>query len=448
MKAQIVMIDPPWLSPAASLREGDTINLTNIIEYFLGVSTGLPDFTIYELNIYMDPRNKTYALQSAIKYDAGANSKLSSPWDALNSVSLGDIELIINFSKKTFEVDCDLTLTELSDSIKSVGEVFKSDAVLDITDIPIPLCNYPDKPVLSAQDAESSYKSGDELTFEEITDWNYRYDLEYRTAAQDRLTLQFGFNLSASFEFDQPDIISQSNGENWQKLFESLAQFKTIYPALQKDLLLLQTDPGGETAKNAIATFATIVQDVSSAFEAIDSANLASQSGTDQAQASIYRYRLETDIESETPTITLQNLDTDWQVIPLDLNLLPDIALNNQKCDSPQTNNDMATYTYPAEDAVANPVSLIFGFDGLKIMSLQNAWSCISSARNKNLINSGQETNPNFVDSIKTEIDALAADMGLSLDKTRYVFDVSIFSTLDQNSEQPILEFRNLYFDL
>ncbi|MCB0116948.1 MAG: LysM peptidoglycan-binding domain-containing protein, partial [Caldilineaceae bacterium] len=125
--------------------------------------------------------------------------------------------------------------------------------------IPIPLRAYPLPPSLIRHQGEADPDSV--TTLDAVRRWQYRYVYEHLDVAQDVINTDITFNAVSQIA---PPATSAGTGP--RSLFEALANFVTLYPAIAADLDALTADGGDPTnAVVAIAAFAQLVGEVSAA---------------------------------------------------------------------------------------------------------------------------------------------------------------------------------------
>ncbi|MEZ4837202.1 MAG: hypothetical protein R2873_35260 [Caldilineaceae bacterium] len=125
--------------------------------------------------------------------------------------------------------------------------------------IPIPLRAYPLPPSLIRHQGEADPDSVAAL--DAVRRWQYRYVYEHLDVAQDVINTDITFNAVSQIA---PPATSAGTGP--RSLFEALANFVTLYPAIAADLDALTADGGDPTnAVVAIAAFAQLVGEVSAA---------------------------------------------------------------------------------------------------------------------------------------------------------------------------------------
>ncbi len=176
-----------------------------------------------------------------------------------------------------------------------------ADAVVDTAipqvQIPMPLRAYPPAPMLTGQSGVASHPNAG--TFPEVREWDYRYDFDVHSAAQDADHLRAVFG-----EAGGATLFEASAGI--KSIFRALAAFITAYPVLKDDLARL---PGlaigaqDAIAAHAVQALSYLAQDVATELSnALASADLESASAADT-----YAYRMTTSndgISLKTLTLT------------------------------------------------------------------------------------------------------------------------------------------------
>ncbi|WP_437794678.1 LysM peptidoglycan-binding domain-containing protein [Sorangium sp. So ce693] len=134
---------------------------------------------------------------------------------------------------------------------------------IDSATLPIPLRAYPLPPTLVSQTATASYGAPYDAV-DQLARWDADAAYSRQDAAQDtgRLRLSIGVELGAG------DRAIARTGDD--PIFAALAQFVSVYPALQRDLALLTTRAPGAppdlAVQNAVAAFAAIASAVAAAW--------------------------------------------------------------------------------------------------------------------------------------------------------------------------------------
>ncbi|WP_437691785.1 hypothetical protein [Sorangium sp. So ce176] len=128
--------------------------------------------------------------------------------------------------------------------------------------LPIPLRAYPLPPTLVSQTATASYDAPSIV--DQLVRWDAEAVYSHQDAAQDTGRLRF----SIGVELGTGERGTALTGDD--VIFAALAQFVSVYPALQRDLALLATRapgaPPDPVVQNAVAAFATIASAVAAAW--------------------------------------------------------------------------------------------------------------------------------------------------------------------------------------
>ncbi|MCC6368243.1 MAG: LysM peptidoglycan-binding domain-containing protein [Bryobacterales bacterium] len=245
--------------------------------------------------------------------------------------------------------------------------------------VPLPLRAYPSPISLVAQ----SSTSGNALPPANLVTWDYTFTYEHLYAAQDTTTLQIVFNSIS----DQPPKLPTA-GINLASLFQALAQFISVYPALKNDLVTLpQLNPGevNQTAQVAVTTFDTLVQTVAQAWAAppprLDRLGLTAPG----LPPIVYNYQMEL-TENNDGTLN-QLVLTSSAANPV----WPGISVNVNGTMQPLSPNTpsggQAVYNYPAGIPIASSLQQQFTFPGQSMVTAQDGWAGVAITRNGNLLN-------------------------------------------------------------
>lgn len=122
-------------------------------------------------------------------------------------------------------------------------------------DVPIPLRTFPFLPDLTSQSAEAV--TPDATTVGDAKEWALRTTFSHQSAAQDTIYLEVAYGGAAELMADAVD-----------PLFAALAQFASVWPALEVSLAQLPSPSPGTTTEfltNVTGTFATLVSAVATA---------------------------------------------------------------------------------------------------------------------------------------------------------------------------------------
>jgi len=135
-------------------------------------------------------------------------------------------------------------------------------------ELPVVLRALPQPPSVTAQAAVPTHPQG--VDPDELARWDYSFSYLYRAAAQDAVSAKIEFNRGPSIAADPFDATEQ-------ELFEKLAQFVSVQPAIAHDLEAylrpidgnsVATDPGVQDAKFALAALETIMGELANAYDA------------------------------------------------------------------------------------------------------------------------------------------------------------------------------------
>jgi len=126
-------------------------------------------------------------------------------------------------------------------------------------DIPVPLRAYPGPTSVVTQVARQSVAAP--ASAADLLGWDFGFVYQHASAEQDTPMIAIGFNGEPASPMAPPQ------SETLTPVFNALAQFISVYPALRDDLALLaqQTELSPET-EAAVRTFAQLVQMVADAF--------------------------------------------------------------------------------------------------------------------------------------------------------------------------------------
>ena len=263
--------------------------------------------------------------------------------------------------------------------------------------VPIPLRNYPMPPSLIFHQAEADPDS--ELELSDVRQWKYSCVYEHPDVAQDTIDCVIKLNVPPP-----SNIQTRSLGIPERNLFEALVNFSEIYPALSRDLALIQkqTPTNNETlqAQIAVVAFEHLVSEVSSAW---------SNWNLEVAKPSISRgnlhYELREEINSDTAIKrafieTLKTISPQAGAeVPAPVLALP-TYFEGEVVDN--DNDNIKEYTFepnPMDIAFFGDSSIPdrkFSIENLDVIHQQNAWATIWLSRNKELIPE-KDTNPIFV---------------------------------------------------
>jgi LysM repeat protein len=312
---------------------------------------------------------------------------------------------------------------EGSSWLKFIEPIQDSHSAIGDVAIPIPLRSYPSPINLVLQVAEQSVP--EPATPADLIAWNFDFIYQHDDAVQDTALVKAAFNVAQSgVGADAPGV-----GVNLQQVFAALAQFTAVYPALKNDLALLPfIVPGtpNQTALAAVGVFKQLVAGVAAAFQQPPGEMLVQQHP-------IYAYQIQKDQANNLLTqLTLTSIDPNTgQAAPNPTELWPSVYAtvggNEVQLALSSSGQTQAQYNYPAGITPDTPMQQrfvfpgpepvsgahvsqqtpsvqdvdliapqIFQFDGINILSEQNAQASVAIARNLALV-SGAATNTAFV---------------------------------------------------
>lgn len=286
--------------------------------------------------------------------------------------------------------------------------------------VPILLRAYPSLPSLLTQDSEKVLEQGitPEEVIEAASQWNYVFRYSQSHAAQDRIHSEMWFNLS------QGNLPNLKAGAPTYDLFNELAEFITVSPAVLADLnaSLSQitvktsaTDPSFKIALGALQALATLSERISIAWkEWSDMMRLSNTLLKMGFTEKVYRMTvIEQKWEGCAPPFSPTE---DLEII-----VLP--AAEGNTADMPFPLIEIDGYTTETVCTSAESISYRYKLDGttdqylsfadaqnipdrkvktavLNAFGFQNAWSSIFLVRNQFLLSgdkADEETNPIFV---------------------------------------------------
>lgn len=262
--------------------------------------------------------------------------------------------------------------------------------------VPVLLRAYPTPPSLVTQVAnalpESSVK-----TLQDAKSWIYDVVYSSSHAMQDEIFGWFDWNL-------YPDKHFMLRSGRDRDLFEELAQFMSVYPQIQQDLVnwLLKVTPDTTTADTvytnanaALQAFADCVHRVTVAWQSWTEKTGTVTPPDIKAQHS-FRLNIQETNVSGNEQVNLKPSSTGIAGLNLPLVLIdPDQY-------TPVPNSPSATYQYEDGKGVRMPAATAQGiaertvsFRGLDILLFQNAMAAVQLVRNRQF--NGKDTNPNFI---------------------------------------------------
>ncbi|MET1254989.1 hypothetical protein [Aliikangiella maris] len=293
----------------------------------------------------------------------------------------------------------------LAPSMGNVGKV----------SIPVPLRSYPTPPSVTAQNA--IYPTVSPITtLTEARQWNFGYNYVNSVAAQDSIELKVELNVPENYQSPHQKSVSSLSA-----LDQQLAQFVSVYPAIEKDLQIYLTQLTAKDVKDqttiytnarfAVEAFSSIISSVATAWGQWNQVNPRKKSMLAeglQMQANEGPVELNYQV-SEVQSATSPNLQI--QVTPIGNNpmsIMPQVQINGYQTKpvsdlantwqyfNPQTQRYL-TYA----DRNKNPNRQVI-FEDFDILNLQNAWGGALITRNLELLpatsGSGwQPTNKHFI---------------------------------------------------
>lgn len=345
----------------------------------------------------------------------------------------GDSRLAFLFSSKNVQqqsyvaLDLSYALTHLETNIRKVPGIdgyeqsswitfvngpFMSEIASD-ANIPVVLRALPTPPTVTTQsataadaDASGSPTAPAQAAPADLAKWSYGFDYVYLGSAQDSVRTTVEFNLAPASLRAMMDAGAD--------LFQALAQFMTVYPAVASDMQTYlrtinasSTVEDTEDAADAVDAFNQIVQGVADAYVA-----WADAQGAMMAMAELEHVRFVFDIvlanDGNQARIDIfpVSLEPEGTVLPNPVVLIdPDVyqwesvtppegalASYRYKLKEPPPGQEDAYLSY--EGALAMPERGVM-MDELNLFAFQNAWSAIQVWRNQFLV-PGVETTDTF----------------------------------------------------
>jgi hypothetical protein len=277
----------------------------------------------------------------------------------------------------------------------SLVHPLSNDAVPDVT-LPIPLRAYPLPPSLLSQDAAASYS--DPATPAELVRWDASAVWAHQDADQDETALQL--RVGNAQHGPARAVLSTD------ALFAALAQFITVWPAVEVDLALLTgRAPGAPADKNtgaAVAAFATMANAIASAWpanaivaQAREFLELAAAADT---VPGTYAFTLIRPFDGNPDLTTLSvaagatNPATLWPALAVD----DGSGAGMQPLVLQSSSPSQATYAYPAGIAKGQSLQYRATLPKLDVVMIPDFQLSASIARNADLV-AGTATCPLFV---------------------------------------------------
>ena len=310
-------------------------------------------------------------------------------------------------AQRNLPVALDLQLTQIQRDIRNVPEIqgYQASAWLSFVNpfivtgdagplltpvIPIPLRAYPTPPSLTDQVAEAEVGQftaarGEALAvFEDdlakARAWRYAFTYEGVEADQDTVNAVVTVNVrqdapNAFADADEPDLL------------EALVQFSTVYPDIARDLEAVRSGVDDPVSRNALASFAWLVQRVGNAWGAWREVT-QSLAGLRDAPLRESAYRIREDGQGDDPlVIEVSRTRADGEPIELPVIVIQDYTAHAQ------ASVDTVRYTYT--DAAGSPLSAAVGkairrreavFGGFDVLKQENAWAGVFVVRNEGLV--------------------------------------------------------------
>lgn len=270
-------------------------------------------------------------------------------------------------------------------------------AIGDVS-VPVVLRAYPTPPSLVTQVANALPDSSIK-TLQDAKSWIYDVVYSSSHARQDEIFGWFDWNL-------YPDKSFRLRSNANRDLFEELAQFISIYPQIQQDMVnwLLKVTPDTTTADTVYTNANAALQAFS---DCVHRVTVAWQSWTEKtgnvtppdikAQHS-FQLNIQETSAAGNEQVNLKPTSTGITGLNLPLILIdPDDY-------TPVPNSPSAVYQYEKNDGSGTkmPASMAQGiaertvsFTGLDILLFQNAMAAVQLVRNRQF--NGKDTNPNFI---------------------------------------------------
>lgn len=281
------------------------------------------------------------------------------------------------------------------------------DTGLGQPDIPLPLRSYPVAPVILSQTAAETYRD-DQLpatypqNLQQAKLWNFAFTYRHQEAAQDTSYVMAAFHTDTSVSPISPPDTMNSDFFRW------LAQFVSVWPAMQKDLdgLLQPGNPASSTTA-ALDTFAILVENIANTWS-YSSSLLAD---TTVMQETIYEYGVTAQNEHRLNPLGKQEfLRKSITFTPKPPgqegpgSTYPNVYYIDTTAENPAPvqmtafpNTNDCVYVYPGPDPIPvdKVIDHIVEFTSLDILQYQNAIGGAFATRNETLTETA--TNPSFI---------------------------------------------------
>lgn len=310
-------------------------------------------------------------------------------------------------AQRNLKVDLDLQLTQIERDIRDVPQIegYQASSWLSFVNpfvitgdagallqptIPIPLRAYPTPPSLTEQNAAPTIKQFTAARgadpqalddgLEEARAWTYAFSYEGVEADQDTVFAIVDLNVrqntpTAFADPDEPDLL------------EALVQFSAVYPEVAADLEQVRNGKDDPVSRNALASFAWLVQRVGNAWPEWRQSQQALAALREPAdRASTFKI---TELGSGEDPLTVRVSRTRETGAPI---AVPVIDIEGYTAIAHAV-EDAVDYTY--EDASGNPLSARKGkgipgrtarIKGFDVLKEENAWSGVYIVRNQDLV--------------------------------------------------------------
>ncbi|MDB5121920.1 MAG: hypothetical protein JWP94_49 [Mucilaginibacter sp.] len=387
------------------------------------------------------PKSTEYSLSTSKVPVANGNSWLTYMFEAKDaaesrSFKFGDMEY--NVSHLEFDIQ---QVPEMNNYLASSwltfivpldGDIAKAPSPLShmcdvgITQIPVPLRTYPTPPSVSAQNFDYPVNGNSipplpppPITIQNVRTWDYSYTYQNPSAAQDTIITQIQFNVTQ----DHENAYLKSGSSNLG-LYQALAQFMSVYPAISADFdnYLSQLTPATLTptllpvinSRYALLAFISVVKHVADMWGKTNQVNPRKKTamlsvGQTPPKPYTLSYAITEEAQDETGylIVSVQPNDTESSTKPIVVNI--DGYISSGPTAGP---NKTYYYLYYFKDNLGNKAYLTYDnrndkpsrtveLDNLDILSTQNAWSSVAVIRNKELLQNPdltwQTTNPLFI---------------------------------------------------
>jgi LysM repeat protein len=268
------------------------------------------------------------------------------------------------------------------------------DALIGELCVPVPLRVTPTPPSMVAQAATPVPATDKPSSLAAILDrlkrWDYGFTFEHQSSDQDTR------HVSVTFNGPPPGPAVKGGVEDPKALFYALAQFVSVYPAVQHDLAVLPTlGPGtsSPSAVNAVAIFADLIARVTAALQPA-----LEEAAEDQPSIGItVDYSVEV-TESQPGTwamvLTLLSAPAPGVGWP-ELFAVDSMGIKHQLI-AAAPSGDTRSYTYPS-GVETTTARYAWAFEDLDVTAIQSGVAAMWVVRNQNLGGSGQTVNQEFV---------------------------------------------------